>query len=668
MSNSNNIIAISAQEDFLERQSSAPPLKALAELVWNGLDAGSESVEIRLVQNGIEGLEEIHVKDYGTGIQHSEIKELFGKLGASWKKEKNKINGRALHGKNGQGRLKAFSLGNHVRWSTTFSSATGVKSFNINGSSTALNSLTFTDPIPATTGLTGTNVIISQISKSHGSLLAASAPQELAKLFAAYLSQYPDVSISYDGRKIDPSGLQKEKREINLNSIHLKSGKVVDASVSIIEWNIPTTRTIHLCDASGVSLHEVEPKIRVPGFDFTAYIKCDHFRELDKDNCLMLDDLQPDVEVILTKGRDAIRSHFRIRAAARQSKIVEQWKKEEIYPYEDKVDLTPVEEAERQVFDILGVNLEDYLPKFEEADQSSRKFTFRLLAQALRDNPASVQRIIIEVLNLKQDDQDALAALLESTPLSKIISSSQTVANRLDFLVALENLLFDKESKKRLLERDQLHKILENEAWIFDEEFALSGSEERLEEVLQIHLKKLGKREDEISEEPVLREGDKQGRIDLMLGRTVQPRHDEYDHLVVELKRPSQKINSEIISQVESYAIAVAKDPRFHTEKTHWRFIAVSNEMDDHAQRKARQRNQPRGLVFNDPDLNIEVWAFDWTEIIANARSRLQFINASLCYDATRDSALAYLRKTHEKFIPDVEEKDVSISEAGADL
>ncbi|MEE4210802.1 MAG: hypothetical protein V2I43_16245, partial [Parvularcula sp.] len=125
----------------------------------------------------------------------------------------------------------------------------------------------------------------------------------------------------------------------------------------------------------------------------------------------------------------------------------------------------------------------------------------------------------------------------------------------------MENLLFDRDTKEKLLERDQLHKILETEAWIFDEEFTLSGSEKRLEEVLDLHLGELGERADD----PVLREEGKQGRVDLMLSRVVQPRHDEKDHLVVELKRPSQKIPSKILNQVESYAIAVAKDNRFQT-------------------------------------------------------------------------------------------------------
>ena len=394
--------------------------------------------------------------------------------------------------------------------------------------------------------------------------------------------------------------------------------------------------------------------IRAPGFNFTAYVKSDHFRELDKQNQLVLEEMHPDVLEIVKAAKTKIKEHFRRRLLQDQGRIVERWKKEQIYPFEDKPNLDPVEEAERQVFDILAVNVESYLPSFEEADTKSRKFTFRLLAQAVRQNPDSVQEIIGEVLGLKKDAQDELAELLRKTPLSAIISSAKIVANRLDFLIGLENLLFDKESKKRLLERDQLHKILENEAWLFGEEFGLAGSEERLEEVLQKHLAKLGKREDHTT--PVKLSDGKTGRVDLMLHKVVQPRDGEYDYLIVELKRPSKKIDDEVLTQIKKYARGVATDERFQGVPARWTFVAISNELDDFAKGEANQRGRPKGKVSDDAELNITVWIKTWAEVINDARARLRFVNKQLAYEADRDSAKSYLKKAHAKFIPNADE------------
>jgi hypothetical protein len=274
-----------------------------------------------------------------------------------------------------------------------------------------------------------------------------------------------------------------------------------------------------------------------------------------------------------------------------------------------------------------------------------------LLAQAIKQNPDSVQFIIGEVLGLKKEAQDDLALLLEKTPLSSIISSAKIVANRLDMLNGLELLLFDKESKKKLLERDQLHKILETEAWLFHEEFSLAGTEQRLEEVLRKHLSILGPRQDDPKNVEV-GEG-KTGRVDLMLQKVIQPRTGQYDYLIVELKRPSQKINDEVLTQIKKYAMAVASDERFKGVSARWTFVAISNELDSYAKKDATQRGRPRGQIYDDPELNITVWVKEWAEVINDARSRLRFVNEQLSYEADRDSAKAYLQRTHAKFIPD---------------
>ncbi len=164
------------------------------------------------------------------------------------------------------------------------------------------------------------------------------------------------------------------------------------------------------------------------------------------------------------------------------------------------------------------------------------------------------------------------------------------------------------------------------------------------------HLALLGKREDDSGNVEV-GEG-KTGRIDLMLQKVIQPRTGEYDYLIVELKRPSKKIDTEVITQIEEYAIAVAKDERFRDINVRWKFVAISNELNDYAKRKASQRNRPKGLVHDEGELNITVWARSWADVINDARSRLNFFNKQLAYEANQDSAKEYLNKAHAKFIP----------------
>ena len=100
-------IHLTAKKDFIESLTTARPLAALSELIWNGLDAQSDRVNISLTLNRLDGLESIQVRDFGEGIEHSRAEELFGSLGESWKRNASKQRRRALHGKNGKGREKA---------------------------------------------------------------------------------------------------------------------------------------------------------------------------------------------------------------------------------------------------------------------------------------------------------------------------------------------------------------------------------------------------------------------------------------------------------------------------------------------------------------------------------------------------------------------------------
>lgn len=646
-------VHVTAKRDFLESLTPAKPLAALAELVWNGFDAGNNQVRVFLELNEMDGIQAIRVRDYGCGIDYSKVDTLFGSLGDSWKKKADRQNGRALHGKNGKGRFKAFALGGRVEWSTTYQHNEKKYSYKITGSAHTLDDFETSEPVEVEDVPVGTEVAVYNLQHDFRSLREDSAPLELAKIFAAYLTEYPGLRLEYNGIAVDPKSVQSNRGDYHLGDVELGDGRKAVVAVSIIEWNIQTDRVIHLCDANGIALHELQAgtQIRAPGFHFTAYIKSDHFRELDKLNQLGLAELHPDVQTIIKVAKNKIKEHFRRRLVEDQSKIIERWKEEQIYPYEDRPNLDPVESAERQVFDILAVNVQSYLPSFDDADVKSKKFTFRLLAQAIRENPKSVQKIISEVLELKKDEQDELAELLQKTSLSSIISSAKIVANRLDFLNGLENLLFDKESKQKLLERDQLHKILENEVWLFDEEFSLAGSELRLEEVLNKHLDKLGMRVDD--PDPVEVGEGKTGRVDLMLHKAIQPRTGEYDYLIVELKRPSKKIDDEVLTQIKKYAVAVAKDERFRDIKTRWRFVAISNDLDDFAKSEASQRDRQRGMVYDNGELNITVWARPWADVINDARARLHFVNKQLAYEVDLDSAKAYLTKAHAKFIPD---------------
>lgn len=296
-------VKVTAKKDFLEALATAKPLAALSELIWNGFDAGATNVQVFLGLNNLDGIESIKVRDDGYGIDFSHVEDFFGNLGDSWKKAQGKQNGRALHGKNGKGRFKAFSLGEKVSWETTYSRDGKNASYRIDGTAQNLENFEVT-PQKITNEKTGTEVAIENMAQDFRSLKGDGVTLELAKIFAAYLTEYPSLSLAYNGTIIDPKTAQNNKTEYHLGDVTLSDGNIVQVAITIIEWKIATDRAIHLCDRNGVSLHEIPAgQIKAPGYNFTVYIKSDHFRELDKTNSLILEELDPDVRDLVKSAR-----------------------------------------------------------------------------------------------------------------------------------------------------------------------------------------------------------------------------------------------------------------------------------------------------------------------------------------------------------------------------
>jgi hypothetical protein len=76
-------------------------------------------------------------------------------------------------------------------------------------------------------------------------------------------------------------------------------------------------------------------------------------------------------------------------------------------------------------------------------------------------------------------------------PFASQDSAATLVADRMKFLEALRFILFDYDARHKLRERSQLHKILEQNTWIFGEEYNLCASDKDLTTVLKAHREKL---------------------------------------------------------------------------------------------------------------------------------------------------------------------------------
>lgn len=82
------------------------PVKALAEAIWNSLDAGADHVAVKFEYTEMEAISAITVTDDGTGMNRERVDLDFRTYGDSWKAriDARTHNDRSIHGQRGQGR------------------------------------------------------------------------------------------------------------------------------------------------------------------------------------------------------------------------------------------------------------------------------------------------------------------------------------------------------------------------------------------------------------------------------------------------------------------------------------------------------------------------------------------------------------------------------------
>lgn len=648
---------LDVQPDFVAKQSSAGSLSALCEFIWNALDANSTKVEIFVTRSEF-GVSEIIVRDNGDGMTHREAAEQFQKLGGSWKKPGAVTKGknRLLHGREGRGRFRGFSLGNTIDWHVVGynDSTKKFEQFDITVLKSKINELTISAPIEPQTMKTGVTVKVTDFDKDHRVLAADSVLQPLSEIFALYLKNYEGINISFDGRKIDPTFAIRSSKSYDIPPIAFE-GKQHNVELEIIEWNTSTDKALYLCNQQGFPLSQVSARFHTGAFQFSAYLKSPFVEKLHNENRLELAEMEPVLNEKIEHAKELIKTHFRDRAAEEAKSLVDQWKDEEIYPYKAAPQST-VQSIEQKVFDIVAVKVNDFLPDFKAASKKQKALHLQLLKKAIEASPEDLQIILNEVLGLPKRQQAELAELLQETSLSAIISASKMIADRLRVLSWLESLLFEEDIKKYVKERSQLHRFIADHTWVFGEEYHLSVDDKSLTDVLAKHLK-AKKVENIVVDKPVKRIDGKIGIVDLMVTRAMKTNRpeEELEHLVIELKAPSVKIGSREITQLEGYAFAVIADERFKALNVKWDFWVLSNDMDGYAEQRTRTSGLPRGVVHRSQDGRITLWVKTWGEVINANKARLKFIQEKLEYQVDKGNALRHLQETYKALIDGTE-------------
>ncbi|WP_232077735.1 ATP-binding protein [Mycolicibacterium aichiense] len=561
----------------------------MIELVWNSLDADAHHVDVVLHRNETDVVVGAEVTDDGHGMAPEDIATEFKWVGNSWKRTALRSKGerRPLHGRFGQGRLRAFALGTQVTWETVGDRIDGKRvQTRIRARATSRTDVEVSDAIE-TGAETGTR-FIAEGKESLDPLDRDTASERIGTTLAPYLITHTGVAVTYDGQRIQPADNIARDTVLPVEWEH--DGTLHHAKLRVIEWTKAKERTIHLCDGDAVVIDTLDT---APGPDFTysAYLLWDAMPEHHDQWLLARMETTPTVlGGLLNELDQVLDDYLDARRAERRRELVEEWKSGNVYPYEGE-PASEEEKVERATFDVVATSIRRHIPK----EKSKKRLTLGLLKDSIQQRPGDVGALLDEYVGLPAEEREQLDRLLRNTGLSRVIQASTDVTNRLEFLRALDLIVFDPEAHKMVGEREHLHRILERELWVFGEQYNFMVSERGLSAALDRHLELLG--EDRADKTPVKRLDGTVGRLDLLLSAAATE-HDRNRHLVVELKAPKVVASLTELNQIKSYAKAVAKDPRFASSTTQWDFWLVTSEIDDDVRQEGQSARPRAGPGF----------------------------------------------------------------------
>lgn len=645
------IIDIGVEKDHIESLTKASGINSLAELLWNSLDADATEINVDYKQTKLGGYEYITVTDNGHGLTYEKAQDIFSRIGGSEKKIRTQSpNGRQYHGKEGKGRYKGLSLGDYVKFTSVYEEKNGFSEFTLTIDRNHLSKTELSDlkQLKKGEGKSGFKVEINNINlKNADQALKIENRKELEEKFASYWISYPKFKIFFNGNELQFDSLIRNSEQTEIKAeVGELSYKFI---IKILEWNFENKKKTYLCNAQGIPFQETNLGLR-SSIPISIFIQSVYIEKLHRENTLDLYDADEILVGIMKSAKDFAREYVKRRLHEYSKEFIQELKQKGLYPYKEPAE-NIIEVSKRQVFDIVALQVHEYLPSFNEQDDKSKKLTLSLLSEALENDSKNLRKILSEVIELPEEQREDLADLLDTTSLSNIIDAMTEIKNRLHFLNGLEQIIYDKDLNKHILERKHLHKIIVNETWIFGDEYTYGVDDLTLKNVLKAYLKDCLKRDDF---EDVVNSTDNselETIPDVCLWQQYSLGTAGKENLVIELKRPSLNAGLSEMGQIMSYASKVSTDKRFPKDKTRWKFILITKDVDKELEPQLKQKNRKFGHVSEGD--NFDVLILSWGDIISEAKQRHEFIKEKLNLNLQdNEEGLDYLKSKYKKYLP----------------
>lgn len=607
--------------------------EALVELVFNALDASAENIYININENKeTHIIEKISILDDGNGFDISSNEDLFFKLGLSNKKigETNKFN-RLLHGKKGEGRFKALSLGNFVEWKTkTKEHSCTIKMSIDNPLSLKINNNIDIVEIENT----GTLCEICPNGKKYKDLKSLDELKKNLEKYFLTIIEDESVKIFFNNIVLTNREYIETSEKQNLISPN------EDVEVKTIIWkeNLEENNKLFWCDKDYNVLLEDKLTESQKRTNYSTYIASDKILSAYMSNKLQLLNMDKELVNIKNLAKNVSENTLIKYNKFCSENIISILKDEKIYPYSENETLTNFQKEIKNIYDNILIEINKKKPAiFKIKNKEIQKNIITTIKRVLETDPRNFNIILESLIGLSSEDLQDFSDLLKRVSLSNVIKTTSLLVNRLDFILSLRELTYGKKSKS-LKERSQLHKIVEKEKWIFGEKFNLMFSDKAFNSIVS------GLRNKVIKNDRI----DGGDNIPDLFFVSKSFYGDTPEGLIVELKRPSVKIGLDEINQIKKYYNVIANEPQFNNYNID--IVIVSSEIKSEAKNEITGEN---GLIpygtNNSP--NKKLYIKTWADILDINEKTLQKMQKLLDADTNENTGIEYLENNYKSIL-----------------
>lgn len=648
----------------------------LSEYIWNGFDAQAITVDIDFVENCMETLDLISISDDGTGIVFEDLDETFGNFLSSQKALMQTEE--YLHGYKGKGRFSFVSFAEIALWQTVYNDNKQNYRYSIN---IERSDKDYFDPSikEETCEQCGTKLTISAISNLRSEdILGKEFRDYLNEKFACYLYLNRDK-----GKNIKIKGEPLDYMEFIDESLSAEyEFQIEDSTFNIhfIKWvgKINEKYYFHFTDINGFEKYRQHTSYNNKKVDFphSVYIISDYFKNFKEDvnsdkqiegQTSILNNPSPKDKVfkeLYKKLKEIINERYKFFVRSQAPKLIDKLDKEGAFPTfkNDKYGMMKKEDLKEVLIEICAVQ-----PRIFNCQLEQKKTIIGFLNLLLDTNEREgVINIMDSITNLTPEERCELNDVLRKTTLSRIIRTVSAVQNRLKVIEALKILVYDQ--GKFTNERDHIQKIIEENYWLFGEQYHMVSADKNFEVTLSNYLYTLDGYKS--LEEYRIDNRDRLRRPDIFISRKKLVEYsnstEKEENIIVELKSPTVTIDKDIYRQVDDYMDLIVNEPKFGSILRTWKIIIVSTKVNNYIESLYENAaNYGKNFLVR-PGKDYEIYVMTWDDVFKNFEISHKYILNKLEFDKTiiKDEIESISDKEGREFVNEMVTEILRLKEA----